>query len=355
MGLHMTTKFSTSDAGFELIKRFEGCEKRLPDNRLQAYKIGADPWTIGWGQTGQMPDGRRVESGLIITQQEADDALQFFVRNVVDPLVRKHFVVRTQNEHDACASWVYNIRHDRLERGDYSLPQLVNMKSRDIEAIANRWLQYVATPGFENGLYRRRIAEVLMFMGLPWNVPAIWGYVSTAIYKRAGQVNPTDPWFIFDMAQSLASPPVPAEPVLPPPAPEPAPKAETPPAATPEAPAPIVEKKPPAASTKKPEEVGLDPNAGLKHINESDRAKGWFWQNFGRIMLRFSALGLFGNTMALGATTLMADQMLMHAIFELWVPLAVNGSTLASGYVAYWYGQWKEDYGRRVGSQAIYI
>lgn len=353
----MTTKFSTSEAGFELIRRFEGLHKVRPDGLVEAYKIGADPWTIGWGQTGQMPDRRRVEMGLIITQQEADDALQYFVRNVVDPLVRKHFVVRSQHEHDAVASWIYNIRHDRLERGDYSLPQLVNSKARDVEAIANKWLQYVATPGFENGLYRRRIAEVLMFMGLPWNVPAIWGYVSTAIYKRGGVTQPTDPWFIFDMAQALAqkAPEKPPEPVKPAPVPTPAPKAETPPAAKPGAPAKPAEKKPPAPSTKKPEEVGLDPDAGLKHVSESDRAKGWMWANVGRILLRFSALGLFGNTMALGANTLMADQMLMHAVFELWVPLAINGSTLATGYVAYWYGRFKEDYGRRVGSQALYV
>jgi len=203
----MATTFSTSDAGFELIKRFEGCEKRLPDNRLTAYKIGADPWTIGWGQTGQMPDGRKVEDGLVITQEEADVALQYFVRAIVDPLVRKHFVVRSQAEHDACASFVYNINHFRLELGDYSLPSLVNLKARDPEAIADKWLQYVATPGFENGLYRRRIAEVLMFMGLPWNAPAVWGYISTAIYKRGGVKQPTDPWFIIDVAQAIVETP----------------------------------------------------------------------------------------------------------------------------------------------------
>lgn len=353
----MATIYSTSEAGYELIKRFEGCEKRLPDNRLKAYKIGADPWTIGWGQTGQMPDGRKVEDGLIITQEEADTALQYFVRAVVDPLVRKHFVCRSQAEHDACASWVYNVRHDRLERGDYSLPSLVNLKARDMEAIANKWLQYVATPGFENGLYRRRIAEVLMFMGLPWNVPAIWGYVSTAMYKRGGVKNPTDPWFIFDMAQALVekAPPKPPEPVKPPPAPKPAPKAETPPAASKTTPAKPVEKKPPSPATKTPEEVGLDPNAGLKHVSESERARGWMLQQFGLIMLRIASLGMLGNGAAVFAQTLMADSTLLHATFELAIPLALNGSAFAGGYVSYWYGRFKEDHGRKVASQPLYV
>lgn len=151
-----------------------------------------------------MPDGRKVERGLVITQQEADDALMYFVRNVVDPLVRKHFVCRSQAEHDACASWVYNINHSKLERGEYSLPKLVNEKARDRDALITLWLRYIHTPGFENGLYRRRLAELLMFLGLPWSLPAVWGYVSTAIYKRAGIVQPTDPMFILDVAEQAA-------------------------------------------------------------------------------------------------------------------------------------------------------
>jgi GH24 family phage-related lysozyme (muramidase) len=209
-GLTVANWFETSPAGIDLIKRFEGCEKRLPDNRLTTYKIGADPETIGWGQTGRMPDGRPVVMGLVITQQEADDALEYFVRNVVEPMVRKHFGCQSQHEFDACASWVYNVRHDKLERGGYTLPQHVNRKSRDVEALVNLWLRYIHTPGFENGLYKRRIAEVLMFLGLPWNAPAVWGFVTSALYKtRAGAVAPTDPWFIIDLAESAAPPATP--------------------------------------------------------------------------------------------------------------------------------------------------
>jgi lysozyme len=354
---------TTSPAGYDLIKRFEGCEKRLPDNRLQSYKIGADPWTVGWGQTGQMPDGRPVVEGLIITQQEADDALAYFVRAVVEPLARKHFVCQTQSEFDAVVSFIYNTNHGKLERGEYSLPQMVNLKARDTEALVNLWLRYVATPGFENGLYKRRIAEVLMFLGLPWNAPAVWGFISTAKYKQGGVVNPTDPWFILSIAEKAVEavnvpPPIVAKPVPPkapaappkpaaaPAAPD-APKAETKPAAT--------VKKPPSPNTKAPAEVGLDPNAGLKHISESERAKGWYWRSIGVMLLRFSTLGMFGNGAMIAGQTLMADQMLLNAAFELWVPLAVNGGTLVTGYVAAQYGAFKEYQGRLKGSQALYV
>ena len=56
--------------GESLIKSFEGCEKKRPDGKFDAYPdpgTGGDPWTIGWGDTG--PD---VVPGLVITQAEAD-------------------------------------------------------------------------------------------------------------------------------------------------------------------------------------------------------------------------------------------------------------------------------------------
>jgi GH24 family phage-related lysozyme (muramidase) len=346
--------YTTSPAGYDLIRRFEGCEEKLPDGRIRSYKKGADPQTIGWGQTGQMPDGRRVVPGLIITQQEADDALQYFVRNVTEPLVRKHFVCRSQAEFDACVSWVYNVSAAKLEAGKYSLPQLVNTKDRNIEALVELWLRYIHTPGFENGLYKRRIAEVLMFLGLPWNAPSVWGYVSKARYKtREGTVDPTDPWFILELAEqakpiaSLPDPPKPAKPVIPV-------KAEPLPEVKPAKPTTTV-KKPPSPNTKAPVEVGLDPNAGLKHVSESDRAKGWMLQQFGLLLLRLSTLGLFGNGAAVWANTMQSDATLMAAAFELAIPLVLNGGALASSYVVYHYGRWKEYRGRVAGSQALYV
>jgi lysozyme len=181
-------QFSTSEQGYDLIKRFEGCE-------LTAYKKGADPWTVGWGQTGMMPDGRLVREGLTITQREADDALQFFVRNVVDPMVRKHFVCRTQAEHDACASWVYNINHSKLERGEYSLPNRVNAAQRDLQALIALWMRYV-NPGtiFQTGLARRRVAELCLFFGYPWNAPSVMGLIF------ANRHDTMDVDFILDVA-----------------------------------------------------------------------------------------------------------------------------------------------------------
>lgn len=344
--------FTTSPAGYELIKRFEGCEKRLPDNRLTAYKIGADPWTIGWGQTGQMRDGRKVEEGLIITQAEADDQLELFVRGVTEPLVRKHFVCQTQAEFDACVSWVYNVRHDKLEAGQYSLPQLVNLKARDTEALVNLWLRYVATPGFENGLYKRRIAEVLMFLGLPWNAPAVWGFISSASYKKGGVVNPTDPWFILSVAEQAK--PIATQPD-PPKAPKPVVPVETKP--LPEInPEPQVGTKPISPKTVQPSEVPykIDPQAGLKPLEESERAIGYFWQNLARLFLRLTGMGTFGTAAAGMANVVQSDAVLGSALMDLTIPALVLVTGFVIAFVMKQYGDWRKARGEASARQGLY-
>lgn len=193
--------FNTSDVGKDLIKEFETCE-------LKAYRVGgAGNWTIGWGQEHALypntPGEIRVTPDLIITQQQADDAFSFFVHNIVDPLVRKHFNCETQEEHDACASWVYNIRMSKLERGEYSLPAVFNRKPRNFPEIVNWWIKY-RNPGTntEKGLYRRRIAELCLMRSWP--------------YRHAWAATlDSDPWAILALAQreaELKLAPIPSEP-----------------------------------------------------------------------------------------------------------------------------------------------
>jgi GH24 family phage-related lysozyme (muramidase) len=244
----MAQWFETSPAGMELIKRFEGCEKRLPNGRLTAYKKPGDPWTVGWGQTGAMPDGRPVVEGLTITQQEADEALVWFVKSVSDPLTRKHFNAQSQDEFDALSSWCYNINHSKLERGEYTLPALVNLRARDLDAVIAKWIQY-KNPNtiFEQGLYRRRLAELCVFMGLPWH------FALSAVLKRQNGVivDMTDPAYILEMAE--AAKPIPQ-------APDP-----------PKAPKPVIEVKVEPLPEIAPK---VDPAKPLKPMEASDTHRG---------------------------------------------------------------------------------
>lgn len=182
--------FQTSNAGKSLIKEFETC-------KLEAYadKQSGAP-VIGWGQEnflfpgtpGQIP----VVKGLTITQQQADDAFDYFVHNIVDPLVRKHFNCDTQEEHDACASWIYNMRMAKLERGEYTLPSVFNKKPRDFPEIVHWWIKY-RNPGsiMEKGLYRRRLAELCLMRGWPHR------------HAWAATLN-SDPWVVLQTAEAQA-------------------------------------------------------------------------------------------------------------------------------------------------------
>lgn len=88
-----------SDSGLNLIKEHEGL-------RLTAYPdpgTGGEPWTIGYGHTGN------VLPGQTITQEEAD----YFLRNDVswaeDCINESVDVALTQGQFDSLVSLVYNI------------------------------------------------------------------------------------------------------------------------------------------------------------------------------------------------------------------------------------------------------
>ena len=160
---------NTSEDGYRLIQLFEGC-------KLTAYRpVPGGNWTIGWGNEGKLYDGRPIVEGMTISQQEADDDFAFTMYNEVDPLVRSYFNTQGQAEFDACASWVYNIKWDKLRRGEYTLPKLVNLADRSpntIDDIIEMWLKYHKTPGAYDGLYRRRIIELCKFMSPPFSAPS---------------------------------------------------------------------------------------------------------------------------------------------------------------------------------------
>ncbi len=306
-------------------------------------------FAIGWGITGAMPDGRPVTDGLVITQQEADTALEWFVRSVSDPLTRKHFNAQSQAEFDALSSWVFNINQGKLERGEYSLPALVNLRARDLDAVIAKWIQY-KNPGtiFEQGLYRRRLAELCMFFGWPWH------FALSAVLKRENGniVDMTPPDYILELAEqakpiaSLPDPPKPAKPVVPV-------KVEPLPEVKPE---PQIGTKPISPKTVKPEEVPykIDPNAGLKPLEESERAIGYFWQNLARLFLRLTGLGTFGTAAAGVANVVQSDAVLGTALLDLTIPLLVFVTGIVIAFVAKQYGDWRRKRGEESASQGMY-
>jgi len=151
--------------GEALIKQFEGCHRKRPDGRFEAYPdpgTGGDPWTIGWGATGW--DGfnqRPIRRGTIWTQAQCDERLKSdlerYAREVVAAL-GKAIHATSQQQFDALVSFHYNtgaIGRATLTRrhiaGDYV----------GAAAEFNRWTR--AGGKVIPGLVRRRAAEAALY------------------------------------------------------------------------------------------------------------------------------------------------------------------------------------------------
>lgn len=146
-----------SSVGIELIKKWESCS-------LVAYKNPNDPWTIGWGHTGQV-DGVDIYEGMTITQEKADellyDDLSGFCVSVTSIAVSK-FPGINQYQYDALVSYTYN-RGAGASDGSNGLRQLI-YNSATLEEVGNNFTVYWGTnTTYYDGLIARRKDEAKLF------------------------------------------------------------------------------------------------------------------------------------------------------------------------------------------------
>jgi len=141
----------TSDAGAQLVAKFEGC-------RLTAYKCPAGVWTIGYGHTGYVKFfNKNVCAGMTITKEQAvellkDDLSKF--ETAVNKYDSKYSW--NQNEFDALVSFALNIG---------SIDQLTANGTRSKVTIAAKILEYNKAGGkVLAGLTTRRKAEQALFL-----------------------------------------------------------------------------------------------------------------------------------------------------------------------------------------------
>lgn len=154
---------NTSQAGIDLIKRFESC-------RLKAYpdpKSGGAPYTCGWGETeGVGPD-------TWWTQGEADRRFEARIASVENIVCKYVTHEMTQGQWDAFVSIVYNVGPGnqwkdgicRLKDGRPST-LLRKFNEGDIGGTEDEWCRWIS-PGsnVSAGLLRRRQAELALFRG----------------------------------------------------------------------------------------------------------------------------------------------------------------------------------------------
>lgn len=114
--------------------------------------------------------------------------------------------------------------------------------------------------------------------------------------------------------------------------------------------------KPKSPWTVQPEEVHykIDPGAGLKPLEDSDRAKAFYWQRTFMFVIYLGGAGLFGSTFMAGSTALMKHAALMSVLLDLIVPLAIALSGLVLGAVGKSWADWRRQRAQTRASQGLY-
>lgn len=139
-----------SQAGLDLIKRFEGC-------KLEAYQDAVGIWTIGYGHTGP-----NVHEGLRITQAQADAILAQDVGRFASGVAVNVRVTLTQSEFDALVSFAFNVGLGAF-RGS-TLLKLLN-DNADRKVVAAQFPRWNKAGGkVLEGLTKRRNAEKALFL-----------------------------------------------------------------------------------------------------------------------------------------------------------------------------------------------
>lgn len=138
-----------NQAGLNIIKEFEGCI-------LRAYLCPAKVWTIGYGHTG--PD---VKSGLVITQEQAEELLkrdlEVFEKDVAKAVGN---APTTENQFSAFVSLSYNIGSGAFAKSS----ALREHKAGNYQLAAAKMLLWNKAGGrVLAGLIRRRKAEAALY------------------------------------------------------------------------------------------------------------------------------------------------------------------------------------------------
>lgn len=139
----------TSDNGKNLIKQFEGL-------KLNAYKCSSSVLTIGYGHTVGVKNNDKI------TPDIAELFLNNDIKNCENILNQYCKVSLTQNQYDACISFIFNVGAGNFKTS--TLLKLLNSKKYDEASNQfERWIYDNQKRPLE-GLKRRRKAEKELFL-----------------------------------------------------------------------------------------------------------------------------------------------------------------------------------------------
>jgi GH24 family phage-related lysozyme (muramidase) len=168
----------STDFEGDLLYAYDDADTSRPRKRIKPGDEVRGVLTIGKGHT------RHVYPGQTCTQEESD---RWHEEDLQGAATLAQHVIRVpvyQHEFDAFVSILNNVGPGRLPGSngpkDLGRAGIVTLKNgqpstllRELNAgnydVAATWFTaWKATAGAEYGLYRRRLAEMLLFMGLPW-------------------------------------------------------------------------------------------------------------------------------------------------------------------------------------------
>ena len=140
-----------SQAGIDLIRRFEGC-------KLKPYLCPAGYWTVGYGHV--IGNGKTKPEKQLYTQEKVDEFLRTDLVRFEQGVLRYCPVHLTQFEFDSLVSFSFNLGLGVLQRSTLRRKIL----RQDKQAAARNILKYNRAGGqVLKGLTRRREAEYRMF------------------------------------------------------------------------------------------------------------------------------------------------------------------------------------------------
>lgn len=144
---------TTSQAGVDMIKGFEGF-------RTKSYDDGVGVWTIGYGTT-RYPDGSKAKPNQVCTASQAQEYLKHDLIEFEATVNSSVSVALNQNQFDALVSLTYNIGSKAFK--DSTL--LKNLNSGNYQAAADQFLVWRKAGGrVLDGLVKRRNIERGLFL-----------------------------------------------------------------------------------------------------------------------------------------------------------------------------------------------
>lgn len=148
-----------TDKGLNLIKKWEGC-------KLEAYKCPSGVPTIGWGQT-YYPNGKKVQMGDKITQEQADEMFKWLVENKYENQVKMLLgeelnAILPGISKEALVSFTYNCGVKAFAQS--TLLKKIKANKNDLISIKKEFDKWVKSNGKTlPGLVKRRNAEFELY------------------------------------------------------------------------------------------------------------------------------------------------------------------------------------------------